>query len=601
MRKTFVLSLLAASSAAMAADESYRLAFSKAENVEVFVDHPANQPWCSAQLQLRFAFAETGSQAAVERLLPKLGGLLSKQCAQAVSLNWQAGDAKQPALLKGTASAAAGWQAEVNKDAAPVAPASAAQVAVAPPVAAPAAESAPLAQAQAPAPAPAPQAEAPAPVPAPAPAPASQVAAPAPAPAPQAAPAPAAFAANFKVGDWQPPLEAEVLDSARFLTQIADQNGCKVRLHKEFENEDKAALLAESSGLSCGSDGYLSGKGKLTVKRSDGASLTRIDGYFLRGLPVGEFDIELPLAGFDSKNNLLFLLSSDPQNQLYYLALAQKRYDGGWNLTDNLIALTDNGALFRQADSIKAVAMKVVPQLSQIVPGQSSWDFQAVRKLSALNSYERDDWLYQVSIRRHWNTKVWGYNPNDAQNYLLQFERKQAELAQRKAQQEAQEAEQQLAVYQSFREQARKPEEVLAGLIKDVGSSGYRGLVKGNERSIRQIIHVQGRDGEAWQVDYPYPARLTSQDQEPEDGWFLVSAKASLDLTQLDDQELPMTLLDAESLQACQSEGCLDLADPLSLTRQRLNNPGWTPESAQEVVRRVWPDRYPQQAKADQE
>lgn len=595
---SFLLSLLALSCAAQAADESYRLAFSKAENVEVFVDHPAGQPWCSAQLQLRFAFAESGSQAAVERLLPKLGGLLSKQCAQAASLAWQAGDAHQPKLLQGTANAATGWLAQLSPAAAqpPAQPAAAAPVQ--PAAAAPVAQAAPAAPANEPATAAvAPVAEAPAPTPAPA-----LAAAPAaPSAAAEAPAAPAPLAAHFKVGDWQPPLETAALDSASFLTQITDQNGCKLRVHKEFADEDKASLSASSKGLQCGSDGYLSGEGKVSILRSDGATLARLDGYFLRGLPIGDFDLRLSLAGFDNKNNLLFLLSSDAQNQVYYLAMAQKRYEGGWNLTNNLIALTDNGALFRQADSIKTVVMQAVPQLSQIVPGQSSWEFQAVRKLAALNSYERDDWLYRVYVQRNWSSKTWGYNPNNAENYFLKNERKQAELAQRKAQQEAQEAEQQLALYQSFREQARKPEEVLAGLVQDVGSGGYRALVRGDSRSIRQIIHVQGRDGDAWQVDYPYPALLTSNEQDPEDGWFLVSAKASLDLTRLDEQDLPMTLLDASSLQACQQEGCKDLADPLQLVRERLNNPDWTPEAAQEVVRRVWPDRYPAQAKASQE
>lgn len=80
MHKVILLSLLALSVSAHGADKSHRLAYSKAENVEVFVDHSEAQPWCSATLNLRFAFTGEANIASVERLLPKLGGLFGAQC-----------------------------------------------------------------------------------------------------------------------------------------------------------------------------------------------------------------------------------------------------------------------------------------------------------------------------------------------------------------------------------------------------------------------------------------------------------------------------------------------------------------------------------------
>lgn len=75
MHSAMLLRLLALSVSAHGADQSHRLAYSKAENVEVFVDHLEAQPWCSATLNLRFAFTGEANIASVERLLPKLGGL----------------------------------------------------------------------------------------------------------------------------------------------------------------------------------------------------------------------------------------------------------------------------------------------------------------------------------------------------------------------------------------------------------------------------------------------------------------------------------------------------------------------------------------------
>ena len=77
MKRYPVLGLLALSLSAFAGDASHRLAFSKAENVEVFVDHRAGELWCAPALQMRFAFGGEPSLEAVERLMPRLGGLLA--------------------------------------------------------------------------------------------------------------------------------------------------------------------------------------------------------------------------------------------------------------------------------------------------------------------------------------------------------------------------------------------------------------------------------------------------------------------------------------------------------------------------------------------
>lgn len=119
MRGLLSLSLLALAVSAEAA--SHRLAYSKAENVEVFVDHADSQPWCSANLQLRFAFAGSADSAAVGRLLPKLGGLLGSQCPSATQLSWHSTDSSARRVASGTASQAGGWVAQLDGAVAPAA------------------------------------------------------------------------------------------------------------------------------------------------------------------------------------------------------------------------------------------------------------------------------------------------------------------------------------------------------------------------------------------------------------------------------------------------------------------------------------------------
>ncbi|WPC04930.1 hypothetical protein SBP02_19590 [Pseudomonas benzenivorans] len=582
--------LLLLSSAVHATNDSHRLAFSKAENVEVFVDHPAGQPWCSEQLQMRFAFAGAASTESVQRLLPKLGSLLQSQCASASSLNWQSLDQNQRLAAQGTSNKATGWMALVNQPAAAVAAAPVAETpaVAAELVAAAAAETAPTQP-----PAPAETAAAPAT----AQPPAENV--------PSAAEAPAGLPANFSIAGWQPAPPSEWLSKVKGLKTIKDQNGCNLRT---IVSDDLGAqgLSVVSQGLGCDSQGLLSGKGKAALTRSDGAVLKNIDGYFLQGLPLGNIAVDLPIVGIDEGQNLLLLLGSDPAQRIHFLARAGfDSYNARWGMTDQIIALTDNADLFRNADSIRTTVMAQVPAMERQLPQESSLRFIAVRNIAALSGYERDNWLYEVQVRKPWRSKNWDFNPSNANNHLFDFERKQAQIAQREAEQrereerykleqEARKAQSDLQQYETLKQQQRDPQQVLASLISDVKPGGsYRALVRGESRDIRQIVHVDGSDGDSWRLDYPYDARLSSAD-DVSDGWYLITGKVSLDPQRRDEQDLPLTLIDAKTLQPCQDDGCLDLTDPLTLTRQRLNQPDWTPQAAQALLQRAWPDRYPQ-------
>lgn len=111
MGRFTLFGLALVSATCMAGSDSYRLAFSKAEKVEVFVDHPVEQAWCSPSLNLRFAFNGAVSEDAIARLLPRLGGLLASQCPAAQSLNWRSSDEQLQFHAYGTATRAGDWEA----------------------------------------------------------------------------------------------------------------------------------------------------------------------------------------------------------------------------------------------------------------------------------------------------------------------------------------------------------------------------------------------------------------------------------------------------------------------------------------------------------
>lgn len=600
MHKVMLLSLLALSVSAHGADQSHRLAYSKAENVEVFVDHSEAQPWCSATLNLRFAFTGEANTASVERLLPKLGGLFGAQCPAASELSWKSLNQNGQLQAQGSASKAAGWVAQIAQSAAPVAVVPAVVSETAPAVAAVAA----------PAVAAEPVAETPPPT-------TPVVAATASAPAVVAAPAVVSVEAepvkavapvivdDFAVAGWKIPVESEVLAAATFLTVLQDQNGCKFRT--SYKPEDTgAALSAQSAGITCGADGFASGTGELLLQRSDGVELKRFKGFFHKGFAISDGIAELPIVAFDDDGNLFMLLSSDPVSRVHYLLRAShSSYSGTWNMNSLLVvALTENVELFRQIESIRSTLFAPMAKLEKLRPREDYVQMYAMRDLVKGLKSERDSWLYEVRLQRTYRSKLWDFSPNNAENHLFNFERKQAQIARQEAEQKAREeqrqreqlgyqAKEQLRVFQAMQEQSRNPQQLLASLVDDVSSDrGYRALVRGQSADIRQVVHISGRDDNGWTLDYPYEAVLTAEqaEKDPDTGWYVIAGQASLDMSKRDQLDLPLTQIAATSLLACEEDGCSDFRDPLKLTRQRLKDAQWTPEEAKNQVRAAWPD-----------
>lgn len=112
MKKISLISctLLALSIHASVQAQEHRLAFSKSQQVEVFVDQAEGANWCKEELALRFAFdLEQANLSAVENLLPKLGVLFSQQCPEAEKVTWQALNKNKDVQAEGTANKQAAW------------------------------------------------------------------------------------------------------------------------------------------------------------------------------------------------------------------------------------------------------------------------------------------------------------------------------------------------------------------------------------------------------------------------------------------------------------------------------------------------------------
>jgi len=431
-----------------------------------------------------------------------------------------------------------------------------------------------------------------------------------PAPVEQAVAPASVIAKEFSVNGWQPPLARDVFAKADLITEIVDQNGCRFRLGFKPE-DDIANISATSSGVKCGPDGYAQSTGSLTLNRRDGVRLHQFKGSFLDGLEIYGDAPQLPVVGIDQRKNLLLLLHSEPASKVHYLLRMGHSYNGHWNAGSvTLIALTENRELFRDLESIRRTIDLATAHLDKSAPKIRAIHFYGMRDLEkGLHEGDRDFWLYDLSLSRHYRTQKWEYDPARANNHLFAYERKEAELqrraelerereAQRQRELLARQAEQQLQLYRQLRRETRKPEELYGRILSDASYSpfsggGYAAMMQGRAQGYSQIVHIDGKTDGGWEVDYPYAAVLDTKDSEQsaDKGWFLVKGEARLDASRKDEQNLPLTLISATTLQACSEKGCADLRDPLKLARHEIGDPDWTPEEAKSLIQQAWPER----------
>ncbi|ONN72758.1 hypothetical protein [Pseudomonas oryzihabitans] len=601
------LTLLATATAAQA--ESTRLAYSKAEDVEVFVDHAA-AAWCAPDLALRFVYGKAAEAVAVERLMPKIGALLGKQCDQAERLTWTA-TGSTDARLNGTATKATAWAAQVQNPA--TVAAAPAPAPVEPPKAAPAEAPAATAPETAKPATPPAVPEAPAPAAPAAPVAESTPVAPAkvePAPAPAAKVPAGQIATDFDVAGWRPGDGEAELAKSDFMTTLKDSQGCAFRVPFKAE-EDSRYLQVRSSGIRC-ENGLAQGEGELVLERSDGKQLQRWKGFFLNGLPLDKPLPPLRFVGFDSQKQALFLLASDPATASYSLLRLGYSYRGQWSTSaPDVLFVTGNSEQFRQLDQIRPIIAKTQQQLDNLGTMIPHFTFLAVRDFTKgifprpwnSNESSQDFWLYRVNVDRNWRSKAWQFNPEQATNYLFMWDEKQARQREQAAREREREARQarmqqafrardQLDTYERLTREARSnPQALLARQVNDVdyapGSGGdYGDLVRGATHPVRLIARVTKTNSDGWTLDYPYPIQAqVPAGTSAKTGWYVLSGTLQLDPKARDADDLPLTHLTAKVVQPCTSEGCSDLRDPLALARVQFEDPAWTPEAARQQLK----------------
>lgn len=490
--------------------ESSRLAFSKAENIEIFVEHAAGAPWCSERPDLRVVFHGAPDMAALERLMPKLGALLGQQCPQASDVTWRSQDSAGKVVAAGISSKAGQWKAVVaqpqvadksvasgNAPVAAVAPVAAATHEQADPqpkvvVAAPprpaqgavaagekvaadriAADKAAAEQAAAEKVA------------------AERVAAEklalekaaadeaAKKAAAQAEPQATLGVADFDVKGWKPQNEADALAASPFIKTLQDQNGCNIRIGYRLDEADAKYVSLLSSGLSCDARGFAQGMGGLTLQRSDGAVIARESKvYFQDGYAFNTPVQAARLVGSNGRDVVWFSVGHNAATQSYFLLRATVAAWGGGlqplRVNPDLDVLTSQESNFRQAADISHQIEAALRALqTQALPDANGVNVRFADGLDGVVAQNRDRMMYAIHATRDWDYRkrhavgAWKYRLDRGDNYVFAREKRKAEeerQRQQQAERQEKQRQQQLAweKRRALQDKAREAERQLA-------------------------------------------------------------------------------------------------------------------------------------------
>jgi len=609
--------------------QDYRLAFSKAENIEIFVEGATKDSWCAPALALRAVHGSGVDKAALARLLPKLGALFQQQCPQAQDVNWRSVDALGKQFAQGVSHARDGWKVVADAAVAPAPSTPATTGVAAVPVATPTA-SKPVAQTAVD-----PQ-QTVVPV-----SPPVSTSTPEASPVASTAMRPSSKLLDFAAAGWQPPTAAQRVELTSFMATQQDQNGCKIVSVFDFGDQASYVRLV-SENLACGTDGYAQGKGRLRLERSDGALVARTpDLWFSRGLIFDSAAQTLALTDvvatqshktWEGDQKILWLgLSSDVSTQSHYLLRVGSGNSGGvlfWRLDSEveIDVLTSQTEAFRNAESIRAMVNGALASLHEAIPNatrarlafadaaQGIWDNSSNTIFGAFYADERHDQLLYTleasrpATRRNGERQVtgaWRYNLQTATNHLFLREKRIAERLAREKKQEADRKERehlrQLVELARAEEKNLRQYQTLLDLQAQSGvaalrdhferdisyqtleSRSYVHLMRGGEDELHRVVRVDGDKADDATVDWPYPMRLAGK-KSLKKGWYMMTGKRRLDTSQLDDEGLPMSVVADVQVHACEQKGCNDLLNPLSITRIQLNQVDWTPEAAQAVI-----------------
>ena len=290
------LSLLIASSAWA---QDYRVVTSPKLGLDIWIDNVRDQSaasWCKTELPLRIVAGGNKNPDVLKSFLPRVGSLLETRCATLKTVHWKMNDQNGKTLAQGSADKAQNWAIKVE----PETPAVAAVPAQAPAAEAPPAETV------------------------------------------------------VKAEDLSPPA-----DTTPYI-QFSLLDGCHFRTYWRSSAQTSALFVPAKGGVTCGSDGWLSGESEIAQMGKGAAKNIRVS--FLQGFPV---------AGLNGKaigrsiqittvNNERMVLSDEKSPQSWMIVPYAPEING-WQANGTVVvgiarqSARDESALKARLDEVRKV------------------------------------------------------------------------------------------------------------------------------------------------------------------------------------------------------------------------------------------------------
>lgn len=264
--------------------QDYLVVSSPSQKLDIWIDNVKSkeaESWCTSELPLRIVAKGNKKPEVLQGFLPRVGSLLQQQCAKLASINWQMKDANGNLLARGTAAKAQDWAVQVTPEA-PVAPAETQTTAAA------------LPAATAPAPA-----------------------------APSATPA-------VNAADLSPPADTTPW------VQFSLMDGCHLRTYFRDNSQTSALFVPAKGGVTCGSDGWLSGESQIAQMVKGAEKHLRIT--FLHGFPVSGLTSKVLSSNvlITTVNNERMVLSDETSPQSWMVVPFDPTVDG-WKSSDTVV------------------------------------------------------------------------------------------------------------------------------------------------------------------------------------------------------------------------------------------------------------------------
>lgn len=574
-----------------------RLAYSKNYGVEIYAEEQDSQ-WCREQLDLRLkGDAESSFDTAkLQTLISKLGKIIVRECPEAASASL-AGYYDDTVVYRANIDRQESWMLRpvpVDREGA-----AGGGSATSTPNAVAAAEARQATQVKAGDTTPAADrvvvSESPAAEPAVTPGGRLEEAA---AEAIVAGPVPAAFSVN----GWSPVGKGQTVALAEGVREylIKTRDGsCGVRYSSINEAALVEFLRLDLEDVAC-KDGYVSGNGKATIRRSDGQLVARLQGEFVQGYNVG-FDLKgAPIISryITNRNQqaLSVFLRSDSERKIHYLAQLTGGGDVWGNCRSMMItAVTGDEAAFLDAEQIRPVVQQAGELARELCPNIRQIEFLALSIPAPLRGTGTEAQYFYVTAGRARNKDAWTYNAGHAQNYVInrrlaaaREEQQRAALAeQQRVQQEYQQQLQQQRRAQQIQHDYQRLEAAdfasrvaflhEATRLDNPIAAASRSLIQDKPVSVTILVHVDDADGSKAMADRPSQVNLAAVDALFEDeGWYVITGDLTADGT-LDKYGFLVPSIAVSRATRCTDGRCREVGDVLALVRTRYQDDDWSP------------------------